>query len=97
MPQYYSQRMLNPYHGLVQVVEIDGADAVSRDGLTWTLYLQGEQEACRRALLVAQLYATYPKQVQPAARSRRRGWRHGCGWPRVRDAQCRRSPSPPSS
>ncbi len=43
-PHCYSRRMLNPYHGLVQVVEIPGADAVSRDGLHWTLYIQGEVE-----------------------------------------------------
>jgi hypothetical protein len=36
--------MLNPFHGMVNVVEIDGADAVSRDGLHWSLYLQGQVE-----------------------------------------------------
>ena len=39
---HYSQRMLNPFHGIVNVVEIDGADAVSRDGVHWALYIQGE-------------------------------------------------------
>jgi hypothetical protein len=45
MTHCYSQRMLNPYHGLVNVVEVPGADAVSRDGLNWTLYIQGGSEA----------------------------------------------------
>lgn len=40
----YGQRMLNPYHGVVNVVEIDGADAVTRDGVKWMLYLQGKRE-----------------------------------------------------
>ena len=44
MPRFFSERMLNPYHGIVNVVEIEGADAVCRDGITWTLYIQGERE-----------------------------------------------------
>lgn len=44
MPHLYSQRMLNPYHGIVNVVEIDGADAVSSDGITWSLFIHGEPE-----------------------------------------------------
>jgi len=42
--QRYSQRMLNPFHGMVNVVEIPGADAVTRDGVSWTLYIQGGTE-----------------------------------------------------
>ena len=38
--KFYSQRMLNPFHGIVNAVEIPGADAVSRDGLHWSLYVQ---------------------------------------------------------
>lgn len=44
MVRTYSQRMLNPYHGMVNVVEISGADAVSRDGVNWMLYIQGGSE-----------------------------------------------------
>jgi len=44
MARYFSQRMLNPYHGIVNVVEIEGADAVSRDGIHWMLYIQGGTE-----------------------------------------------------
>jgi hypothetical protein len=47
MASFYSQRMLNPYHGIVNVVEIEGADAVSRDGLNWMLYIQGGTESER--------------------------------------------------
>lgn len=36
--------MLNPYHGVINAVEIDGADAVTRNGVEWMLYLQGERE-----------------------------------------------------
>jgi hypothetical protein len=34
--------MLNPFHGTVNVLDIGGADAVSRDGLRWSLCLQGQ-------------------------------------------------------
>ncbi len=40
----YSQRMLNPFRGVVNVMEIAGADAVSRDGEQWILFVQGERE-----------------------------------------------------
>lgn len=41
MPHYYSQRMLNPFHGIVNVVEIEGADVVCSDGETWALFVRG--------------------------------------------------------
>lgn len=44
MIRCYGHRMLNPFHGIVNVVEIPGADAVSRDGVDWALYLQGGTE-----------------------------------------------------
>ena len=37
--RYYSQRMLSPYRGLMHVVETDGADAVTVDGVHWDLYV----------------------------------------------------------
>ena len=43
----YGQRMLNPFHGVLNAIEIDGADAVTRDGVEWSLYLKGENEAER--------------------------------------------------
>lgn len=49
MPECYSQRMLNPFHGIVNVIEIAGADAVSSDGETWTLFVHGERETCELA------------------------------------------------
>lgn len=39
----YARRMLNPFHGIASLVETACADAVSRDGLNWTLYIQGER------------------------------------------------------
>jgi hypothetical protein len=44
MPRCYSQRMLNPFHGIVNMVEIDGADAVCCDGETWTLFVHSDEE-----------------------------------------------------
>ena len=40
----YSQRMLNPFHGVVNTVVIPGAAAESQDGLHWFLYVDGEAE-----------------------------------------------------
>ena len=39
----YSQRMLNPFHGIMSVVKIPFADAVSTDGLNWILYVWDEE------------------------------------------------------
>jgi len=36
--------MLNPFRGIVNMVEIDGADAVCCDGESWTLFVHGEKE-----------------------------------------------------
>jgi len=36
--------MLNPFHGIVNVVEVDGADAVCCDGESWTLFVHGEED-----------------------------------------------------
>ncbi len=44
MSPYLVQRMLIPYHGIVNLVEIDGADAVCRDGVDWMLCIQGGTE-----------------------------------------------------
>lgn len=37
--RYYSQRMLNPFRGLMYVVETENADAVTVDGIHWDLYV----------------------------------------------------------
>lgn len=44
----FAERMLNPFRGICNVVEIQGADAVSRDGERWTLFVHGE---CEEALV----------------------------------------------
>ncbi len=36
--RYFARRILNPFRGVAQFVEVEGASAVSRDGLTWHLY-----------------------------------------------------------
>lgn len=45
MANCYSMRMLNPFHGIVNIVEIEGADAVSRDGVNWSLYITPPPDA----------------------------------------------------
>lgn len=35
----YSRRLLSPFHGMLQVVEVPGGAAESSDGLTWKLYV----------------------------------------------------------
>lgn len=39
----YSQRMLNPFHGVMSIVKIPLADAVSTDGINWILYVWDEE------------------------------------------------------
>lgn len=41
-PRCYSQRLLNPYRGIANVVEVEQADAVTQDGVHWSLYVHGE-------------------------------------------------------
>ncbi|MCU0840742.1 MAG: hypothetical protein MUC79_03355 [Thiobacillaceae bacterium] len=36
-PRYYTHRRLNPYRGVVQIIEVEDAMAHSYDGLTWHL------------------------------------------------------------
>lgn len=43
----YSQRLVNPFRGILSVVETEDADAVSSDGLHWALYIHGETETVR--------------------------------------------------
>ena len=35
----YSQRILNPFRGVMNIISIGGADAVTIDGINWTLYI----------------------------------------------------------
>lgn len=39
-PHCYSQRMLNPFRGVMNIIDTGNADAVSTDGKVWTLYLR---------------------------------------------------------
>lgn len=43
----YSQRLVNPFRGILSVVATEDADAVSSDGIHWALYIQGESEEVR--------------------------------------------------
>ncbi|MBE9567939.1 MAG: hypothetical protein IMF14_04535 [Proteobacteria bacterium] len=35
----YSQKILNPFRGVMNIISIGGADAVTIDGINWTLYI----------------------------------------------------------
>ncbi len=35
----YSQKILNPFRGVMNIISIGGADAVTIDGINWTLYV----------------------------------------------------------
>lgn len=39
---YYSMRQWSPYQGTIQVVEVNGFRAVSRDGITWQVQVRNE-------------------------------------------------------
>jgi len=41
-PHCFSQRMLNPFRGVMNVIEVGSADAVTTDGVHWILYLHDE-------------------------------------------------------
>ena len=47
MSNCYSERLVNPFRGILSVVETEDADAVSSDGVHWALYIQGEIEDVR--------------------------------------------------
>jgi len=40
----YSQRLLNPFRGVMSVIEMDEVDAVSLDGRSWAIYVHDEQD-----------------------------------------------------
>ncbi len=40
--EYYSQRLLNPFRGIVNTVKYQSAEAVSTDGLTWDIYVSND-------------------------------------------------------
>ncbi len=39
-PVYYSLRRMPPYQGTVQIIEVDGHRAISRDGVLWQVHLR---------------------------------------------------------
>ena len=41
-PRCYSRRLLNPFHGTLQLVSIENGDAESSDGIHWVLYVNHE-------------------------------------------------------
>jgi len=42
-PLCYAQRMLNPFHGVMHIVKLYWSEAVTTDGINWTLYIRGER------------------------------------------------------
>lgn len=40
--EYYSQRQLNPFRGIVNIVKYQSAEAVSTDGLVWDIFVSND-------------------------------------------------------
>ena len=40
LPSCYAQRLLNPFRGVMNIIEYQGAEAVSTDGLHWDIYVR---------------------------------------------------------
>lgn len=40
--EYYSQRLLNPFRGIVNTVKYQSAEAVSTDGIVWDIYVSND-------------------------------------------------------
>jgi hypothetical protein len=40
----YSQRLLSPFRGVMSIIEMDEADAVSLDGKSWAIYVHDERD-----------------------------------------------------
>ena len=41
-PVYYSKRLLNPFRGIVQILETENARAISYDGINWHIQIQSQ-------------------------------------------------------
>ena len=41
-PVYYSKRLLNPFRGIIQILETEKARAVSNDGINWRIQIQSQ-------------------------------------------------------
>jgi len=39
-PTCYAQRLLNPFRGVMNIIEYEGAEAVTTDGLHWDIYVR---------------------------------------------------------
>lgn len=40
--EYYSQRLLNPFRGCIQVIRFEAAEAVTMDGIHWDIYVSND-------------------------------------------------------
>lgn len=39
-PDCYAQRLLNPFRGVMNIIEYQGAEAVTIDGIHWDIYVR---------------------------------------------------------
>ena len=39
----YSQRLLNPFRGSMNIIEYKGAEAVTQDGINWDIYVKNNE------------------------------------------------------
>jgi len=58
----YSQRLLQPFHGLLQTLEIDGGIAESSDGHSWKLYVADPRIASHTGLSEVRYGSWNPRQ-----------------------------------
>lgn len=40
IPTCYAQRLLNPFRGVMKIIEHQGAEAVTTDGVQWDIYVR---------------------------------------------------------
>jgi hypothetical protein len=42
-PRSYAQRLLNPFRGVMNIIEYQGAEAVTTDGINWDIYVRDNE------------------------------------------------------
>jgi hypothetical protein len=77
IPACYAQRLLNPFRGVMNIIEYQGAEAVTTDGLNWDIYV-------RDTTLVEDLANSHKVQtsdIRYGSWSRERGLKRGAIYP----------------
>lgn len=77
IPTCYAQRLLNPFRGVMNIIEHQGAEAVTTDGLNWDIYV-------RDTTLVEDLANSHKVQtsdIRYGSWSKERGLKRGAIYP----------------